>query len=66
MVSGIAGEDGLSGEHLQEPSQTTVERDFARGAALMRFPATEFGQQLHLRPFESDAQVEEKACGHPA
>ena len=65
MVSGRAGEDGLSGQHLPEPSQATVEREFAWGAALMRFPATEFGQQLDFGPLEGHPQVEEKDCGDP-
>ncbi len=54
MVSCIPGENGLGGQHLEEATQTALERDFARGAALMGFPATKFGQQLHFSPVEGD------------
>jgi hypothetical protein len=66
MLCSIAGEHGLCSQHLHKPSQTTLERDFARGAAFMRFPAAQLGQQLHLDPVETDAQVKEKARRDPA
>lgn len=65
MFGGVAREQSLRHQHLQEPSQTTLERDFAWAAPFMRFPAAEFGQQLHLGPLEADAQVKEKACRNP-
>ena len=66
MFSRIAREDGLGCQHLQESSQPTLERDFTWGAAFMRFPAAQLGQQLHLNPVEADAQVKEKARRNPA
>ncbi len=66
MFCGIAREHGLGRQHLQKSSQTTLERDFAWGAAFMRLRAAELGQQLHLDPVEADAQVKEKARCDPA
>ena len=66
MLSRIAREHGLSGQHLEEPTKSSHERHFAWGAVFMGLRATEFGQQLHLDPFEGDAQVKEKACGDPS
>jgi hypothetical protein len=66
MLCGIAREHRLCRQHLQKPSQTTLERNFAWGAAFMRFPAAELSQQLHFDPVEADAQVKEKARRDPA
>jgi hypothetical protein len=66
MCCGIGGEHGLCRQHLQKPSQTTLERNFAWGAACMRLRAAELSQQLHLDPVEADAQVKEKARRDPA
>jgi hypothetical protein len=60
VLSRIAREDGLSGQHLEKAAQVTLEGDFAWGAACLRFPATELSQQLHLDPVKADAQVKAK------
>ncbi len=65
MFGRVAREDGLGDQHLQEPTESALQRDFAGQAIFMGFPAAELGQQLHFGPVESDAQVKEKACRHP-
>jgi hypothetical protein len=65
MLCGIAREHGLGRQHLQKPSQPTLERDFARGAAFVRLRAAQLGQQLHLDPVGTNAQVKEKARRDP-
>ena len=65
VLSRIAREDGLSGQHLEEATQAAQEGDFAWQAVFMGFPAAQFGQQLHFDPVGSHAQVEEKACHDP-
>jgi hypothetical protein len=69
MFRCIAREHSLRHQHLQEPSQTPLERDFAWGAPFMWFPAAQLGQQLHLGPVEADprskrkpAATQPKAC----
>ena len=66
MFRGIAREHGLRHQHLQEPAQTPLERDFAWGAPFMGLRAAQLGQQLHLDPVEADTQVKEKARRDPA
>jgi hypothetical protein len=65
MLSRIARQDGLGSQHLEEATESTQERDFARSAIFMRFSATEFGQQLDFGPLEGHPLVEEEACGDP-
>ena len=66
MLCGIGGEHGLCRQHLQEARQTTLERDFARSAAFMRFPAAQLGQQLHFFPAQAGFQEFETVLHTPA
>src|SRR5438874_2244877 len=52
VLSGIAREHGLSGQHLQEATQSAQQCDFARCAAFMGLRAAQFGQQLDFRPVD--------------
>lgn len=63
MFSSIADEQGLGRRHLQKPSQPTLECDFARGAAFMRFPAAQPGQQLPCLPRLTSMGVSTRARG---
>jgi len=66
VLSRVLREGRLSSKHLQETTQSTQERDFARLAIFLGLPAAEFGQQLHFDSVKAHAQVEEKArATHP-
>ncbi len=65
VFSRVLREGSVGSEHLQETTQSTQERDFARLAIFMRLRAAEFGQQLHFDPVEGDPQVKEKARRDP-
>jgi hypothetical protein len=61
----ILGKHRLSDQHIEQAAQSPLQREFARVAIFMGFPAFQFGQQLHLRPAPTDAQSIQEACGDP-
>ncbi len=66
MLRGIAAQHGLSGQHLGQATQTSHQRDFARLAVFVGLRASQFGQQLHFSPVESDPYLVKKAGCHPS
>lgn len=59
LLSRIAQEDGLSGQHLEEATQAAPQRNFAwRSFGVL---STRPAQQWPFDPVKGDAQVEEKA-----
>ncbi len=66
MLRGIAAEHGLGGQHLNQATQASHERNPARLAIFVRLPASSFGKELHFSPLEGDAHLVEEASGHPS
>lgn len=60
MSGGVVREEGLSREHLQEPSQSALQGAFVGQAVFVGFPAAEPGEQLHFGPLEADPQIKER------
>ena len=54
MLSGIAAQHGLGGQHLDQAAQATHEGDLARLAIFVRLPSAQFGPQLHFGLLEGD------------
>jgi hypothetical protein len=66
MLRGIAAQDGLSGQHLDQATQASHQRDFARLAIFVGLRASQLGQQLHFSPLKGDPHLVEKLGSDPA
>ena len=65
MLRGIAAQDGMIGKHLDQATQASHQRDFARLAMCVGLRAAQLGQQLHFRPLKGDPHLVEKAGRDP-